>query len=46
MRMEVNGEADVLFQILDKNFRSMGLDQPGHILDAQDMRTGVPQLLA
>ena len=46
MRVEVNGKADVLLQILDENFRRMGLYQPGHILDAKDMRPCVPQLLA
>ena len=44
--VEVDGEADLLLQRLDQREGGRGLEEPGHVLEAEDVGAGVAQLLA
>ena len=44
--VEVDRQADLLLQRLDQREGGGGLAEPRHVLDAEDVRAGVAQLLA
>ena len=45
MRVQVDGQADLVFERGDQLFGRVGLEKAGHILDAQDMRAALFDLL-